>query len=182
MAQELIVLVDDEGRSIGTAPKLESHHGSTPLHLGFSCYVFNENGDLLVTQRALGKRVWPSVLTNSVCGHPMPSEDTVDAIKRRLDYELGMTAKDFKVILPDYKYKTPPYNGIVENEICPVFFARALSPPKPNPDEVEAHKWLAWDEFVKAAEADIKDIFSYWCKDQLKQLKTKPILSKFTYI
>src|SRR4051794_5400819 len=33
--QELIVLVDDEGRSIGTMPKPLVHHGETPLHRAF---------------------------------------------------------------------------------------------------------------------------------------------------
>src|SRR4051812_30391066 len=35
---ELIVLVDEDGRPIGTAPKLASHHRDTPLHLAFSSY------------------------------------------------------------------------------------------------------------------------------------------------
>lgn len=40
--EELIVLVDEDGRPIGTAEKRSSHHGQTPLHLAFSCYVFDE--------------------------------------------------------------------------------------------------------------------------------------------
>lgn len=171
MAEEQIILVDDEGTPIGSAEKLSSHHANTPLHLAFSCYVFNEKGELLVTQRAHKKKVWPGFWTNSLCGHISPDEATVDAIKRRLDYELGMTAKDFKVVLPDYRYKTPPFNGIIENEICPVYIATASSIPKPNPDEVEDLKWMKWSDYKKELEADQENVYSYWCKDQLKQLK-----------
>lgn len=177
--KEQIVLVDDNGKVIGSAPKLESHHANTPLHLAFSCYVFNEQGQLLITQRALSKKVWPGVWTNSVCGHPMPSETTEDAVVRRLDYELGMTAQDFQVVLPDYRYKTPPFNGIIENEICPVYFAKTSAEPQPNSDEVEDYKWMSWPEWVKELQDDDSDKYSYWAKDQLKQLKNQKILELF---
>ncbi len=171
MTEEQIILVDDKGAPIGTAEKFSSHHANTPLHLAFSCYVFNDKGELLVTQRAHKKKVWPGVWTNSLCGHISPGEETVDAIKRRLDYELGMTAKDFKVVLPDYRYKTPPFNGIIENEICPVYIAFATSIPIPNPEEVEDLKWMKWSNYKKELETDKENVYSYWCKDQLKQLK-----------
>lgn len=176
---ELIVLMDENGQPIGGAPKLESHHANTPLHLGFSCYIFNSKGELLVTQRARSKKVWPGVWSNAVCGHPAPGEEIIGAIKRRLKDELGMAAKDFKAVLPNYRYQTPPFNGVIENEICPVYFARTTDEPKLNPKEVEAYKWMSWQDFVKAAENDTKNQYSYWCKDQLKQLKSHPLLNKF---
>jgi isopentenyl-diphosphate delta-isomerase len=82
-----------------------------------------------------------------------------------------MAAQGFKLILPDYRYKTPSFNGIIENEICPVYFARTNGQPNPNPEEVADFKWLAWPEYVKQLEADQTDEFSWWSKDQLKQLK-----------
>ena len=44
-----IVLVDDGNRVLGEADKLASHHASTPLHRGFSVYVFNDNNEVLVS-------------------------------------------------------------------------------------------------------------------------------------
>lgn len=177
---ELIVLVDDQNNEIGQAEKLSSHHANTPLHRAFSCYIFNDRGEFLLTQRALSKKVWPGVWTNSVCGHPAPGEDTIDAIKRRLKDELGMTAKDFEVVLPNYRYKTPPFNGIIENEICPVYIARFESESKINPGEVEAIRWITWEDYVQEAEADKEDTYSYWCKDQLKQLKNHPLIKQYS--
>jgi len=176
---EQIVLVDNQAKAIGTAPKLASHNAHTPLHLAFSCYVFNDKGELLVTQRAHSKKVWPDVWTNSVCGHPAPGEDMIDAIRRRLNYELGMTATNFELVIAKYIYKTPPYKGIIEHEFCPVYFARAASDVKPNPEEVEAFKWVSWQEFVNQANADKSDVWSWWCKDQIKLLKNHPSLGHY---
>jgi isopentenyl-diphosphate delta-isomerase len=177
---EQIVFVNPDGTPTGeVGPKLESHTGDTKMHLAFSCYVFNDKGEFLVTQRAHVKKVWPDVWTNSVCGHPAPGEDMIDAIKRRLDYELGMQATDFQVVLPKYTYKTPPYNGIIEHEFCPVFVARATTEPQPNPAEVDDFKWLKWDDYVAQAEADTADVWSWWCKDQLKQLKDQPLINTY---
>jgi isopentenyl-diphosphate delta-isomerase len=167
---ERIVLVDERGIPIGSADKASSHHAQTPLHLAFSCYVFDRRGRFLATRRAAGKHVWPGVWTNSVCGHPAPGESMVAAIRRRLAQELGMAARGFEVALPTYRYISPPFNGVVENEFCPVFLARAASEPRPDPSEVDEIAWLAWDDFVSAARADTGDRFSWWCKDQLALL------------
>ena len=105
----------------------------------------------LATRRALTKKVWPGVWSNTVCGHPAPGESFEDAIDRRLEHELGMTARDVQVVLPDHLYRAPPFAGIVEYEFCPVFVARQASAPEPNPIEVGACAWIDWDEFVRRA-------------------------------
>ncbi len=180
MTQELIVYVTEDGVPTGeTAPKLTAHNTKTKRHLAFSCYIFDGKGRFLVTQRAFSKKVWPGVWSNSVCGHPAPGEDMIDAIKRRLHDELGMTATDFQVVLPKYRYTTPPFKGVIENEFCPVFVARATSQPKPNPEEVEAFEWLPWGEFVRVAENDQAGTYSWWCKDQLKQLKNNRYIKEY---
>lgn len=166
---EQIVLLNEQYQPIGVAPKLASHHANTPLHLAFSCYVFNQNGEFLLTQRAATKKVWPGVWTNSVCGHPAPNEDMGAAIQRRLDFELGMSATDFQPLLPNYRYKTEPFNGIIENEFCPVYIARATSDPKPNPDEVGDYKWINWEQLIQDLAISPKN-YSYWFKDQVQHI------------
>lgn len=173
METEQIILLDENGHQIGVAPKLASHHENTPLHLAFSCYIFDEAGKFLVTQRAQSKKVWPGVWTNSACGHPAPGEDFETAIARRAHDELGMKIQNIQKILPDYRYKTPPYNGIIENEICPVFVARAASSVIPNSQEVEAYQWLDWERYEKDLSKN-PEKYSYWAKDQYPQLTNAP--------
>ena len=45
---ELVVLVDEYGKEIGTAAKASVHHEATPLHLAFSCYLFDGDGRVLL--------------------------------------------------------------------------------------------------------------------------------------
>src|SRR5579872_3198009 len=134
--QELVVLVNDNNEEIGTMPKAKAHHANTPLHRAFSVYVFNAKGEFLLTQRAVSKKVFPGVWTNTCCGHPGPGETTEDAIRRRLQFELGLVPEKIKVILPKYRYRAQ-MNGIVENEICPVYTAIVDTEPKANSKEVE---------------------------------------------
>jgi len=177
--EELIVLVNSAGEPIGTAEKLSAHHGSTPLHLAFSCFILNRKGSLLITKRALTKKVWPGVWTNSVCGHPGPNETMEDAIRRRLDYELGMSATDLVCALPAYRYQAPPFRGIVENEICPVYLGRTSDEPKLNPEEVAAYQWIPWKDFLKSIEKNPKR-FSYWSIEEAKLLSEHPLIRVYS--
>jgi isopentenyl-diphosphate Delta-isomerase len=141
-AAEAVVLLDDDGRPVGTAPKSQVHSASTPLHLAFSCHLVRRDGSVLVTRRALTKVAWPGVWTNSVCGHPAPGESFEDAVARRAGLELGVRVRDVRVVLPDFRYRATDASGVVENEICPVFVARTDDEVRPNPDEVMDHGWV----------------------------------------
>jgi isopentenyl-diphosphate delta-isomerase len=166
---ELVVLCDPSGAAIGTQPKASVHHANTPLHLAFSCYVFDRSGWLLVSRRAAGKRTWPSIRTNSCCGHPLPGESMTDAITRRLRDELGITPVALELILPRFAYRAEMANGVVENELCPVYRAIADSQlVRPAPDEVAEAWWQPWAEFVAAGEP--ADPRSPWSVEQVAAL------------
>lgn len=139
---EEVVLLDAEGRPIGRAPKASVHGADTALHLAFSCHVFDDDGRLLVTRRALGKRAWPGVWSNSFCGHPAPAEPLPHALRRRGEFELGLALHDLEPVLPFFQYRATDASGIVEHELCPVYTARTDSAPVPHPDEVLEFAWV----------------------------------------
>lgn len=167
---EDVVLVDDEGNPIGTASKATVHHEDTPLHLAFSAYVFNPRGDFLLTRRATAKRTWPGVWTNSCCGHPLPGESLRDAVARRLDDELGLVPTAIDLVLPRFRYRAEMPNGIVENELCPVFRVRTDGTPDPDAAEVSQATWVRWETLVAAAMGD-EGAISPWCRSQVAELR-----------
>ncbi|HEX4722632.1 MAG TPA: isopentenyl-diphosphate Delta-isomerase [Pseudonocardiaceae bacterium] len=166
---EHVILLDGTGNAIGTADKATVHHADTPLHLAFSCYLFDRRGRLLLSRRALAKKTWPGVWTNSCCGHPAPGEDMADAIHRRLRDELGVTATELSLVLPRFRYRAVMADGVVENEMCPVFLARTDDEPAPNPDEVADTRWTPWDELVDQVGTGAQPI-SPWARLQLREL------------
>jgi isopentenyl-diphosphate Delta-isomerase len=166
---ELVVLLDEAGGAIGTAPKASVHHASTPLHLAFSCYVFDTAGRLLVTQRALSKPTFPGVWTNTVCGHPAPGEDIQEAVRRRARDELGITLDSLTLVLPRFRYTATMADGVRENELCPVFTATTADQVRPDAAEVEAFEWVPWADFRDEVLAGIRAVSS-WCAEQVPAL------------
>ena len=166
---EQVVLLDDDGTVVGAADKATVHTNQTPLHLAFSCHVFDPEGRLLVTRRALSKTTWAGVWTNSFCGHPAPGESVEDAIARRASVELGITVGDLKLVLPDFRYRAIDASGIVENEICPVYRAVSADAVRANPDEVSEWEWVDPASLTAAASA-APYAFSPWLVWQLQQL------------
>lgn len=165
---DMVVYVDDAGAPIGTSPKLAAHDGETKLHRAFSVFVFNDKGELLLQQRALSKKTWPGVWSNSCCGHVMLHESVESAARRRLKYELGMRVEKLHLILPDFRYRAEK-DGVVENEICPVYVGFASAQPKPNPNEVNDVKWVDWERFVVEV-ADPANGYSPWAREEVELL------------
>jgi isopentenyl-diphosphate Delta-isomerase len=168
-AQELIVLVDDDGRSIGTMPKPLVHHGETPLHRAFSAYLFDEAGRLLITRRALDKATFPGMWTNTVCGHLGPDGEDAAAIARRARFELGLGVAGIRPALPGYRYRAE-FQGVVENEICPVYLGRFTGSPQPDASEVAEWELLDWAAFRRRQETE-GDAWSPWCREQARLIE-----------
>jgi isopentenyl-diphosphate delta-isomerase len=166
---ESVVLLDETGYASGTAAKAAVHHAQTPLHLAFSCYLFNQTGQFLLTRRAESKLTWPGVWTNTCCGHPAPGESVADTVRRRLRQELGIDAAKLALVLPRFRYRARMDNGVIENEICPVYAAYSATPPAPDPAEVGEVRWVDWKEFCAAVLAGRQPV-SPWCAMQLAEL------------
>lgn len=168
---EEVVLVDEQDQEIGRMLKSEVHSDHTPLHRAFSSFIFNSNGEILLQQRAHSKNTWPLVWSNSCCGHPLPNETREHAVSRRLQDELGMNIdeKDIVFISP-YRYQFVR-EGVVENEICPIYVAYSNDLPIINPDEVEATRWMKWEDYVQDT-INHPENWSEWCVEEVALLDT----------
>lgn len=176
---DMIVYCDESGTPTGTFPKLAAHDGDTKRHLAFSVFLFNDKGELLLQQRALTKKTWPGVWSNSCCGHVMLNETSEHAAHRRLKYELGISVEKLHLILPDFRYRAEK-DGVVENEICPVFVGFTSAQPKPNPSEVNDVRWVDWQQFVVEV-ADPANGYSPWAREEVELLAREPKINRAVY-
>lgn len=174
---EQVVLVNDDNTKLGLADKYDVHTGDTQLHRGFSLFIFNSKGELLLQKRSAHKKTWPNVWSNSACGHPADDEPVEAAAKRRAMFELGLDIPldDIKVIISDYRYRYE-HLGIVENEICPVMVAFGDYLPSPNPDEVADVRWESWEDFK--AELKKPNSYSEWCQEEVGLIQNNELFLK----
>lgn len=173
----MVVLLGEDGVPIGTERKDRVHGAATPLHLAFSCYGFDAQGRLLATRRAAAKRAFPAVWTNTCCGHPGPGEFMEAAVARRMRSELGVTVRDLACALPTFRYRAES-NGVVENEICPVYLGRIDAEPAPDAGEVDAFEWIDWPAYVARASRTDSDLSS-WSRLQVAQLQQWGLVERF---
>lgn len=165
---EEVVLVDKNNKVLGTTPKLAAHNQNTPLHRGFSVFLFNKKGELLLQQRSKTKKTFPLIWSNSLCGHPILNESNIQAAKRRLSYELGINDVEIFEVLTDYRYEAS-MNDIYENEICPVLVCFTDKKPKINKEEIEKLKWISWQDFLKEINQNLGK-YSVWCEQEARLL------------
>jgi len=155
----MLELVDEQGHTIGTAEKLSAHQAPGHLHRAFSVFLFDEQGRMLLQQRALGKYHSPGVWSNTCCGHPYPDEPPFVAAARRTAEELGVapslltTAGTVTYDLPDAA------SGLVEKEYNHLFAGVVAAAPQPDPAEVAATAFVTPE---RLAELRAEKDFSVW--------------------
>ena len=150
MGTDQVILVNEKDEQIGLMEKIEAHEKAL-LHRAFSVFVFNKNGELMLQQRALTKYHTPGLWTNTCCSHQREGESNVEAGKRRLMEEMGFSTELKDTI--SFIYKAPFDNGLTEHEYDHILVGQYDEDPKPNPDEVNAWKWVSLEEVKE----DMKD-------------------------
>ncbi|WP_282791887.1 isopentenyl-diphosphate Delta-isomerase [Streptomyces sp. CC224B] len=155
----LLELVDEDGRTIGTAEKLAAHQAPGQLHRAFSVFLFDEQGRLLLQQRALGKYHSPGVWSNTCCGHPYPGEAPFAAAARRTFEELGVSPS-LLAAAGTVRYNHPdPDSGLVEQEYNHLFVGMVQAALRPDPEEVGGTAFVTAEEL---AERHAREPFSAW--------------------
>lgn len=143
---EPIVLVDDFGRPVGYDTSEHAHTDATPLHLGFMCWLADDQGRVLATRRSDAAALFPGVHTCSVRGHLGAAEPATGAIARRVAMELGVLLVGLRLVLPAFRYRAE-IGGVVDHELCPVFVGRARGDLVLDPSCTAEAEWLPWPQY-----------------------------------
>jgi isopentenyl-diphosphate delta-isomerase len=158
MVEEQVILVDTNDNQIGLMPKMEAHKKAV-LHRAFSVFIFNDNDELMLQQRASEKYHSPLEWTNTCCSHQRDGETSLEAGKRRLQEEMGFECELEEVFT--FIYKAPFENGLTEHELDHVMIGKYNGSPTINKEEVEAYKWMALEEVKVELELQ-PEIYTVW--------------------
>lgn len=191
MQSDQCILLDFDDRVTGHASKAEAHtfNAAQPrglCHRAFSVFLFDLEGRLLLQQRAADKITFPNVWTNTCCSHPLfPDEnDDEDSLKtttlhgvksaaiRKLVHELGI--KKSELPISKFKFLTRLHYWAAdvvthgedspwgEHEIDYILFIQTKVSLKPNPEEVQATRYVSQDELSKMMLPDTGLLWSPW--------------------
>jgi isopentenyl-diphosphate delta-isomerase len=138
---EELILVDREDNELGYGSKADCHDGPGTLHRAFSLFLFNDEGELLLQQRSVEKRLWPGYWSNTCCSHPRRGETLPVATLRRLHDELN-TAAELEFV---YKFCYQAQFGEAgsENELCHVYLGKVDGDMRPNDSEIESVRFIS---------------------------------------
>jgi isopentenyl-diphosphate delta-isomerase len=139
---EMVILVDETDKEIGTEEKMKTHK-EAKLHRAFSIFVFNSKGEMLLQKRAKSKYHSGGLWSNACCSHPRPGEDTMQAAHRRLMEEMGFDC-DLQEAF-NFIYKANLDHSLTEYEYDHVFIGKYDGKIKLNPEEAEDFKWISID-------------------------------------
>lgn len=160
MAEEYVILVNENDQEIGLMPKLEAHQKAV-LHRAFSVFIFNSENELMLQQRASNKYHSPNLWTNTCCSHQRSGESNIQAGTRRLYEEMGFTTSLKEIT--SFIYKAPFDNGLTEHELDHIMVGYYNEDPVINSDEVEDWKWMKIEDVKKDISLN-PDLYTAWFK------------------
>lgn len=176
--EDLLILVDKHDKPRGTMPKMQAHQLGE-LHRAFSIFLFNQQGQLLIQQRAFHKYHSAGQWANSCCSHPKPTELTLDAANRRLGEELNITSN--LIHIGEFIYQSEVNGGLIEHEYDHIYIGLFDDLISPNFQEVAATRWID----IKSLYDEIKNNpqnYTEWLKIILTHYSASTIENWFSQL
>eukprot|EP00160_Parvularia_atlantis_P018294 Unigene6694_Nuclearia_a/m.20547 Unigene6694_Nuclearia_a/g.20547 ORF Unigene6694_Nuclearia_a/g.20547 Unigene6694_Nuclearia_a/m.20547 type:complete len:250 (+) Unigene6694_Nuclearia_a:48-797(+) len=172
LMRETIVVVDADDNVLGHDSKENCHLmdniNKGLLHRAFSVFLFNDDNQLLLQQRAGSKITFPLLWTNTCCSHPLHTPKELEqagrigikrAAQRKLEQELGIAPAQVPLsafhFLTRIHYKAPSDGRWGEHEVDYILFAKARVDLTPNPNEVNAVRYVSQGELRKLIQQDV---------------------------
>lgn len=149
---EDVVAVDEDDESQGTVNRLAAHTGDGTRHRAFTCMLFDENGRILLAQRAAEKRLWDTYWDGTVASHPTAEQTQEEATRERLEEELGLEPTQYQDlrVTDRFEYRRRYLNEGIEWEVCAVLQATVTDATfDRDSDEVGGLLWVDYDDLAE---------------------------------
>jgi isopentenyl-diphosphate delta-isomerase len=127
---ELVEYVDGSDRPLGVM-SLAAVHRQSLSHRSVLVMLYDPRGKVYLQKRAATKQFYPGRYDVSASGHVKAGESRLEAAQRELEEELGITAREMRVVA------TAPASPLTGYEFVTLFHAgKTADQPRPNPEEV----------------------------------------------
>jgi isopentenyldiphosphate isomerase len=148
--EEWFPVVDEDGNTIGKAPRSVCHDGkSMLLHPVVHLHLFNNRGELYLQKRSKTKDIQPGKWDTSVGGHVAIDETHPEALAREAFEELGL--KEFvSRFLGKYAWESSR-----EKELVYSYSTVSDALPVINKDEIEEGRFWSLNEIRDCIGKDI---------------------------
>ncbi len=168
-----VTVVDKGDQILGYQERETCHQTQGILHRALCVFILNKKGELLLQQRSKYKKLWPMFWSNSCCSHPISQENILAESQKRLEEELGFSAKLNFIDKFIYFF---PYKDIgSEHELAYVYLGEYSGVVSPNDQEVASYKWVTADWLKKAIKQNPND-YTPWFKLEFKELIKRKLL------
>jgi isopentenyldiphosphate isomerase len=150
-SDEILEVVDNNGKVQMLAKRSEVHSNPTLIHRVVHVLVFDKKGRFLLQRRSMKKDIAPGKWDTSVGGHVNPGEEILEAAKREMKEELGI---EKCALVYQYSYL---FSNHIESELVSTFSCQYSGKFLFNKDEIDEIAF--WD--IKKIRANLgKSIFS----------------------
>lgn len=165
MNEELLPIVDESGRTVGSAQRCVCHDGiSHLLHPVVHLHIISQRGDkVLLQKRSMRKEIQPGRWDTSVGGHVDYGETVPQALMREAREELGIDASG-ATFAGSYVWASER-----EHELVNIYLLRADASVRPHHDTT-SREWAPADTAALCIDfdpAEIDDV-RFWDIDQLR--------------
>ena len=158
--QEILVLVDEHDKELGTETREKCHTGKGLRHRAYVVFLFHK-GRMLLQQRSEKKLLWPKFWDVSYTSHVYPGETYYHAAERKAKQELNSRVDGLEDVC-SFVYWAP-FGKYSENEYCKLLVGDFDGRIVPNADEIIATKYVDVDELSRELKSDSKR-FTPWLK------------------
>lgn len=147
MTDELLDIVNDDDIVTGQAPRSTIHQRGLQ-HRGAHVFLFTPEGKMLIQKRSADRSTAPSLLDCSVSEHVKAGESYLEAARRGMQEEMGVTVEE---LIPLVKFKM--IYGPNDNEIS-TLYKGIVNPAnvKFDPVEISEIRYLSMDELRSVLE------------------------------
>lgn len=153
MADELIDILNNEGKATGqTALKSEAHRLGL-YHASTHVWLYTSDGYILIQKRAANKDTYPGLWDISVAGHISAGETPITSALREVKEEIGLTiSKKELFFLKTQLIEKQPALNMYDNELNHIYLCRqdiSINKLKIQVEEVAAIKLISIQSFLQ---------------------------------